>query len=296
MHNIKTVSVVGGDTRQIYTARRLEEYGFEVRLFGLERFGGGSVLPPRAETLEQALRCDAVVLPLPCSKNGKTLNAPFAETEIPLREVADLAAPDAVFFTGMAAENFAKTLSAGGAAVFDYFRDEALTVKNALLTAEGILGIILEKTNVTVWRMNAAVTGYGRVGYFLCRALKALGAEVTVYARNPAQLAKAQTAGLATARIDRLPEQTYQFDVIVNTVPAPVVTAAAVENARKDCLLIETAGAPYGVDFDACKLYGKELVKAFSLPGRTAPKTAGILIAETVFGMMKEANLLWNNP
>ena len=293
MHTIRTVSVVGGDTRQIYTALRLEEYGFDVRLFGLEHYGGGP-LPPRAESLEQALKSDAAVLPLPCSKNGKTLNAPFADAEIPLREIAALASPDAVFFTGMAAESFEKTLSANGATVFDYFRDEALTVKNALLTAEGILGIILDKTDVTVWRMKAAVTGYGRVSYFTCRALKALGAETTVYARNPAQLAKAQTAGLATARLDRLPEQAHEYDVIVNTVPAPVVPAAAVENTRRDCLLIETAGAPYGIDFDACKTYGRELVKAFSLPGRTAPRTAGILIAETVFGMIKEANLLWN--
>ncbi len=294
MHTIKTVSVVGGDTRQIYTAQRLEEYGFEVHLFGLEHYGGGPLLPPPAESLEQALCCDAAVLPLPCSKNGRTLNAPFADAEIPLREIAERAAPDTVLFAGMAAESFTKALSANGAAVFDYFRDEALTVKNALLTAEGVLGIILEKTPVTVWRMAVAVTGYGRVSYFICRALKALGAEVTVYARNPAQLAKAQTAGLQTAHIGRLPEQANQYDVIVNTVPAPVIPAAAVENTRRDCLLIETAGAPYGIDFEACKTFDRELIRAFSLPGKTAPRTAGILIAETVFGMMKEANLLWN--
>ncbi len=292
MHTIQTVSVVGGDTRQIYTAQRLEEYGFEVLLFGFAQYGGA--LPPRADSLEQALVCDAAVLPLPCTKNGRTLNAPFAAQEIPLREIAERASPDAVFFTGMAPESFAKALSAEGAAVFDYYRDEALTVKNALLTAEGILGIILEKTPVTVWRMRAAVTGYGRVGYFLCRALKALGAEVTVYARDPAQLAKAETAGMEIAHIRSLPEQADRYDVIVNTVPAPVVPEAAVENTRRDCLLIETAGAPYGIDFAACQRHGRTLIKAFSLPGRTAPRTAGILIAETVYGMMKEANLPWN--
>ncbi len=293
MDTIKTVSVIGGDTRQIYTAQRLEEYGFEVRLFGLEHYGSSPLLPPYAESLERALLSDAAVLPLPCSKNGKSLNAPFAAQEISLREITDLSA-DTVIFTGMSAESFSKALSANGATVFDYFRNESLTVKNALLTAEGILGIILERTPVTVWRMNTAVTGYGRVGYFISRALKSLGANVTVYARNAAQLAKAETAGLRTARIDRLPEQAHIYDVIINTVPAPVVTPAAVENTRRGCLLIETASAPFGIDFEACKTHGRELVKAFSLPGKTAPKTAGILIADTVFGMMKEANLLWN--
>ncbi|MBQ6119838.1 MAG: hypothetical protein IJK98_11440 [Clostridia bacterium] len=141
--------------------------------------------------------------------------------------------------------------------------------------------------------MEAAVTGYGRIGYFLCRALHALGASVTVYARNPAQRAKAEAAGLTAAPLDLLPEQTHRYDVVVNTVPAPVITADAVRNTKKDCLLIETASAPYGIDADACRRHGRELVKAFSQPGKTAPKTAGILIADTVFGMMKEAKP-WN--
>ena len=81
--------------------------------------------------------------------------------------------------------------------------------------------------------------------------------------------------------------------MIVNTVPAPVIGEDAVANARRDCLFIETASAPYGIDFDACKHHGRELIKAFSQPGKTAPRTAGQMIADTVFGMMKEANL-WN--
>lgn len=290
MKTIKTVCVVGGDTRQIYTARRLAEHGLAVCVWGFEDFGGE--LPvPSVPSPREAMACDAAVLPLPCTKNSRSLNAPFAREELSLRELETLVRPGAVVFPGMAPEGLIKTLSAKGAEVFDYYRDEALTVKNALLTAEGILGIVIEKTPITVWRMKAAVTGYGRVSYFVCRALKALGAEVTVYARSPAQRAKAETACLRTEAIGDLPGQTDRYDVIVNTVPSPVVTAEAVRNARPDCLIVEAAGAPYGVDFEACKQYGRELVKAFSQPGKTAPGTAGILIADTVFGMIKEANL-----
>ena len=66
------------------------------------------------------------------------------------------------------------------------------------------------------------------------------------------------------------------------------------ERMNVQTVLIETASAPYGIDFAACQHHNRELIKAFSQPGKTAPKTAGILIAETVFGMIKEANLLWN--
>ncbi len=291
MNQIETVSVVGGDSRQLYTARRLEEYGFPVSLAGFENHGGVPAIP---EVLPaEALQSSAAVLPLPCTKNGRTLNAPFAAGEIPLKAVLEAAAPGSVFFVGMAPEGFRKSLEAAGAQVFDYYRSEALTLQNARLTAEGALGIIIEKTPVTVWRMNAAVTGYGRISRFLCRMLQSLGAKVTVYARDPVQRALAETEGLSAQPLSLLPEQTHRFDVIVNTVPAPVIGADAVENAGERCLFIETASAPYGIDADACKRYNRELVKAFSLPGRTAPVTAGILIADAVAGMMKEANL-WN--
>ena len=291
MQDITTVSVAGGDTRQIYIAERLEEHGLTVSLFGFDDFGG--LTSPRADTLEDALRCDALILPLPCTKNGRTLNAPYAARELPLKELAGQIPKGTVVFAGMILEGFSKELAARGVRVCDYYRDEALTVKNALLTAEGVLGVIIEKTPVTVWRMDAAVTGYGRVGYFICRTLRALGAHVTVYARDPAQRAKAETAGLHAEPLDRMPEQSHRFDVIVNTVPAPVICEDAVANARKDCLFIETASAPYGIDFDACKRHGRELIKAFSQPGKTAPRTAGRIIADTVFGVMKEANS-WN--
>ena len=290
MKTINTVCVVGGDTRQIYTAKRLAELGLKVSLYGFAHFGGALPAPSVASP-EEGMACDAVLLPLPCTKNGRTLNAPFAQKELPLRELEAMTRPGAVIFAGMAPEAFAKTLFAKGAAVFDYYKNEALTVKNALLTAEGVLGILIEKTPVTIWRMKAAVTGYGRVSRFLCRAMKALGAEVTVYARDPAQLAAAETAGMRTERIAGLPRQADRYDAIVNTVPAPVVTEEAVRKARPDCLIVEVAGAPYGVDADACKQHGRELVRAFSLPGKTAPGTAGILIADTVVGMIKEANL-----
>ena len=291
MQNVTTVSVAGGDTRNIYIAERLEEHGLAVSLFGFDDFDG--LTAPRAESLTDALRCDAVILPLPCTKNGRTLNAPYAARELPLKEIAGQIQKGTAVFAGMIPEGFAKELAAKGARVYDYYKDEALTVKNALLTAEGVLGVIIEKTPVTVWRMNAAVTGYGRVAYFICRALHALGTNVTVYARNPAQRAKAETAGLSAEPLDRLPEQSHRFDVIVNTVPAPVIGEDAVANARKDCLFIETASVPYGIDFDACKRHDRELIKAFSQPGKTAPRTAGRIIADTVFGVMKEANS-WN--
>ena len=60
MNQIETVSVVGGDSRQLYTARRLEEYGFPVTLAGFETHGGVPAIPETSPA--EALLCGAAVL------------------------------------------------------------------------------------------------------------------------------------------------------------------------------------------------------------------------------------------
>ena len=61
-----------------------------------------------------------------------------------------------------------------------------------------------------------------------------------------------------------------------------MINSEAIKNSKEDALFIESASAPYGIDFEACAKYNRNLVKAFSLPGKTSPKSAGLIIAKTV--------------
>ena len=60
---------------------------------------------------------------------------------------------------------------------------------------------------------------------------------------------------------------------------------------NKDCLLIEIASAPYGIDFSAARELGFGSVVSGSLPGKIAPKTAGYIICDTICNIIKEENL-----
>lgn len=287
MNTTRTVTVLGGDTRQIYAAERLGELGYSVRMYGFDDTSK-PIRQPKAVSLEQALESEIILLPLPVSKNNKTLNASFAEREIYLKDLLDAMPYGKLVLTGMAGEGFIRELLGTGAQPMDYFRREELTVKNALLTAEGIVGIVTEKLPVAVFGLRAAVTGYGRVGFFTAKLLKALGADVTVFARDPVQRVKAETAGMKAKPLTTLQKEIGEFSCVINTVPAPVITAQTVAASAHDCLFIESASAPYGIDFDACRVSGRNLVKAFSLPGKTSPKTAGIMIADTAHDMIGE--------
>ena len=68
------------------------------------------------------------------------------------------------------------------------------------------------------------------------------------------------------------------LDCVVNTVPACVLDDTKIESLRKDCVLIETASAPYGIDFSSADRHGIKTVIAGSLPGKTSPKTAAEII------------------
>ena len=80
---METFGVVGGDQRQLYLARALERKGNRVFLNGLETLeGAGDFTCLPLEELAQ--RCPVVLLPLPATRDGKNLQAPFSREPIPL--------------------------------------------------------------------------------------------------------------------------------------------------------------------------------------------------------------------
>ena len=80
---METFGVAGGDQRQLYLARALEKKGCRVFLNGLETLeGAGDFTCLPLEELAQ--RCPVVLLPLPATRDGTTLQAPFSREPIPL--------------------------------------------------------------------------------------------------------------------------------------------------------------------------------------------------------------------
>lgn len=109
-----------------------------------------------------------------------------------------------------------------------------------------------------------------------------MGAETTVAARRPSQLALAKTWGLATCSLYELEEKISSFELIYNTIPALVLTRELLKNTREDVLIIDLASSPGGVDFTAAKELGREAILALGLPGKVAPVTAGKILAEVI--------------
>ena len=98
----------------------------------------------------------------------------------------------------------------------------------------------------------------------------------------------AEELGLRAVPLTDLAAAAAAFDTVVNTIPAPVLTAAVLAALPKGCLIVDLASKPGGTDFAAAEALGLHAEHALALPGRCAPQTAGALIAQTVLAILEE--------
>lgn len=146
----------------------------------------------------------------------------------------------------------------------------------------------MEELPITLHGARALVIGYGRLGKVLARQLRGLGVRVSVAARKYADLAWIRAEGLEAERSDQLSGWLCGYDLVVNTVPAPILGREELTQLKPGCLVIDLASKPGGVDFDAAAQLGVKAVWALSLPGKVAPVTAGLAIRDAIYNILTE--------
>ena len=61
---------------------------------------------------------------------------------------------------------------------------------------------------------------------------------------------------------------------------------------KRDCLVVDLASRPGGVDFAAAERLGIRALPALSLPGKSSPDTAGRIISETILNILCEKGVI----
>ncbi len=280
------IVIIGGDNRQLYTADYLEKSGLDVSVYG--------IIPKNRKCvndIKSVLKdADAIILPLPISKDGKyiTSTVPIKET---LDDIFSMINCECVVFAGLINKTAEAKLNKKGIKYFDYFKREDVTVKNTVPTVQGILKAMIDNIDYTIYSSKCAVFGYGRVGRITADILTSIGADVTVCARKQGDLAGAEIRKNKSCLISDFHKYSNEYDIIINTVPSLVIDRKILENVKSDCLIIDVASAPFGTDFAAAYELGINAIQCPSLPGKVAPKTAGKIIAEAIINILKEENL-----
>ncbi len=276
------ISILGGDLRQVCLARLLSEDGWKVITWGLEKGGGDGGAP-----LDQALEGDILLLPMPVCRNGM-LHLPLTDTELEAERLWARLRYDQLLLGGMTSDLSRRLMADYGLTLLDYYNREETQVANAVPTAEGALQLAMESTDRTLHGSRCLIIGYGRIGRLLADRLLALGAEVTVSARKYGDLAWIEAWGYRGVQTGALTGQLDRFDLIFNTAPALILDGTRLRETREDCVIIDLASAPGGVDLEAAKRLSRRAIPAPGLPGKVAPRTAAAAIRDSVYHILEE--------
>lgn len=285
-------AVIGGDQRLVRLCALLAADGHGVRAFGMERASSPPGILMSLSAGEAANGADCVILPLPVVVKRGYLNTPLSAGEYDIEDIFSSISPDSLVCAGRVDEATERKAKEHNLRLTDYFQREELVVRNAVATAEGALGIIMQETATTVHGSKILVIGYGRTGKLLAHRLRGMGAFVTVSARKFSDKAWIEAMGYISADTDTLTGTLTgpldEYDVIVNTVPAPVLDEAHLTGLKPDALCLDLASKPGGIDFAAASQLGVRVIWALSLPGEVAPETAGEIIRDTIYNILIE--------
>ena len=262
------VTIFGVDRRFAYAARYLS-----LRGFGVEYYAPGADLAP------------ILLLPVPASRDGTTV------TGFPAVLTDDLlAARPRLILGGNLSGGFTAAARRAGIAVRDYMNAEAFVLKNASLTAEAALGILLSESPAAPRENPTAILGFGRIGKFLSRGLLSLGCPVTVFARNPRDRTMATLIGAKATDTAKLADANALsgFRTVVNTIPARLVLRGTLGSLASGSLLLELASGEGNLPTPDPGS-GVTLRRAGGLPGRIFPESAGLALGETAHDLIREA-------
>ena len=283
-------AVIGGDLRIIELVKILAKENNIVYTYGLEKAEQLKNLDNViiCEKLTQVVKeAEVVIGPIPFSSNGKEINTPFSDVSISIRKLMHTLNAK-ILIAGTISPEVYDMANDEYIEIIDIMKREELSVLNTVSTAEGAIEIAISNTNKILHGSKVLILGFGRIGKVLARKMAGLSVKVTCAARKDEDLAWIKAYGHNATNINTLGENLSDYDIIINTVPHLILTKERMEYVSEECLLIDLASNPGGIDKKAAKDRNLKLIWALALPGKVAPVTTAEFIKDTIYNILKE--------
>ncbi len=266
---MKKITVMGGDNRLKILKDELSKKGYAVDSLGLFEGDFG-----------EYKTSDIIIFPVPTTKDGEYVFCPLTDRKLSLAEISENISPHQLILSCNYTFQNKKCV--------DYGAFDSYALLNAVPTAEGAIKIAIENTPYTIWQSKILVIGYGRVGKILANRLKALGADVTVSARKPADFGLLDALGFDYINTGSLNLGSLRYDIIFNTVDVKVIEDKTLEKHICDLIIdLSTFG---GMDLNVAETCGIKAIKAPGLPAKIAPETAAKILSQTVTHIINSYN------
>lgn len=259
------------DMRQVYLEEILTKKGLDVRCLDIRN--SESVTEQLAKLKGFLKEADLLILPIPVTK-------------VPEKELQNILnkylTNETRVLGGCFSKNQLEFFENRGIRYLDFMEDETVTEENAVATAEGVIAELVRLSPYNINEAKIIVTGYGHCGRVIAKKLRALGARVTVLARRRDARKEAKEDGFYAADFAFGPEEAMGAAMLINTVPAMVVTRTMIKELPRDACILDIASKPGGTDFACAKELGIETELALGLPGKYSPKESACILNRAI--------------
>ncbi len=254
---MRNILLIGGDRRMRAAEQTFINNSFTVSSMGLYEGDSGDISI-----------ADIIVFPVPATRDGKTVFCPLTDRKIGL-DIITGSKPTAEIYSGGSIESY-------GRKFVNLLELDDFAILNAVPTAEGAIAAAISRTPYTLWNAKILVIGMGRVARVLIERLLGFRSRLTVSCRSVKDTAYLNASGIYAFHTNKLCEKAKYFDIIFNTVDAPLLDGA-VQNLENTLVIdLSTKGC-----LSKCESV-KSYLKLPAIPGKTAPDTAGENIAQTI--------------
>ncbi len=162
-----------------------------------------------------------------------------------------------------------------------FLENERFQATNSRLTAEGALMIMLEHSIKSISECCVLILGFGRTGAAVARILNRFNVVLDVATTSSIRPAHAFAHNI-------IPLNSFDFakyDIIINTVPSPIVKDSELMSMRAGTIYIDLASKP-AINLEYAKYLGVDADIYPALPAKICPLSA----AKAMYDYIIEVN------
>lgn len=278
-------ALISGDKRNVYLAEKLKKNGHEVFYYGFDK----NEIDDTYKLDDAIKNSDYVICAIPFTRDGISLNTPLSNNKILINDFLSIVGTEKPIFTGAIDKNYQNIPN-----LIDVYKCEKVQTESTISTAEGAIKIAIENTDISLNSSNILVIGYGKIGSYLSKCLKSLGANVTVISRSDKTINKASDDGFCAYSNLELDKNLSDKKIIFNTAEKVQIDSKNLHIIDKDTIYIELASKPFGINYEDSVNSNLKVLYGLSLPGIVSPETISSVIYDEIFENIKsfENNLL----
>lgn len=195
---------------------------------------------------------------------------------------------DITIFGGNVSDEVLQNFKNNNIKYINLLKDENFVVKNAKLTAEGVLALTISCNEKSIFENKVLILGSGRVGLAIASLFNKLNINTDFAVFHKDKFATASFYCKNVIFKDDFPKKIGEYDIIINTVPAKILDDEMLNKINKKANILEIASINC-LNTDLLKLYTFKYVPAPALPMIYSSETAGKFMLDSI---LKELNNL----